>query len=295
MPHSKLALAIAIAAACLPAAAQVIPPAPDYSWLFDDGSGTTAGALTGGADGELLGGAAFAADTPFAYTGNDSIVFDGDDDEVTVPALATALNGETALSLSMWIRADAIGVDRGFWEADANGDQDRFGLRYDDVGFNGGGDDVIKASVSIGADPADDENEQYESAELVQTTAWQHVCFTYEDGTGFKLYIDGVPDVPTDAMDNSTGALHDMDRFLIGTGPKAHWAGRIDEVAVWTDALTADNVEWLAANSIRTLPGPSTLALLGCGLALLSRGRRGGRAGSRREPDISALQKGDDK
>jgi hypothetical protein len=259
----------------LPAgAAQVAPAAPDYSWLFDEGAGTTAGAWTGVADGDLLGGAAFDVDTPLAYTGNYSIVFDGNDDEVAVPALATALNGESALSLSMWIRADSTGVDRGFWEADANADKDRFGLRYDAEGYNEGGINVIKASVNIGGDATDDTGEQYESGENVQTTGWQHICFTYADGVGFKLYIDGVLDVPTDAMDNSTGTFHDMDRFLIGTGPKAHWAGRIDEVAVWTDALAADNVEWLAANSIRTIPEPATMLLLAAGAVSLFRRRR---------------------
>jgi hypothetical protein len=276
-----LAVAVVIAAACGLCQGGVAPPMPDNSWLLDDAAGATATAFTGSANGALRNGAAFDSDTPFSYAGNFCVLFDGDDDDVTVGDLATAFNGESAFSLSMWIRARDIGggdppagIDRGFWEADANGDEDRFGLRYDEAGFSGKGDNVIKVGINIGGGNANDADEQYESAEGVQTTDWQHVAFVYEDGVGFKLYIDGVLDVPTAGMSNTTGALSDMDRFVIGDGPKANWDGRIDEVAVWRAALAAENVEWLSGHSLADIPEPATAALLLPGGALCALRRR---------------------
>ncbi|SVD66873.1 uncharacterized protein METZ01_LOCUS419727, partial [marine metagenome] len=47
--------------------------------------------------------------------------------------------------------------------------------------------------------------------------------------------------------------LEMMDRFVLGDGAKASWDGLIDEVAVWTSTLTAENAVWLAKNSIAWL------------------------------------------
>ena len=51
-------------------------------------------------------------------------------------------------------------------------------------------------------------------------------------------------------------------RQVLGDGAKAYWDGLIDEVAVWTATLTADEAAWLAKNSIAGLGaggGGSTL------------------------------------
>ncbi|MCS5703233.1 MAG: LamG domain-containing protein, partial [Acidobacteria bacterium] len=94
------------------------------------------------------------------------------------------------------------------------------------------------------------------------TTEWQHIVMTWEDGVGFNLYIDGVLDEPTLAMQNTVGTTALMDRFVLGDGAKAYWDGLIDEVAVWKATLTADEAAWLAENSIAGLGaggGGSTL------------------------------------
>ena len=68
-----------------------------------------------------------------------------------------------------------------------------------------------------------------------------------------NLYIDGELDEPTLAMQTTGGTLSDMDRFVLGDGAKGYWDGYIDEVAVWTSTLTAENAAWLAKNSIASL------------------------------------------
>ena len=86
-----------------------------------------------------------------------------------------------------------------------------------------------------------------------------------------------VLDVPT--QDETAGQAGDVAgqlSFVIGDGSKTGWQGRIDEFAVWDGALVADEVEWLAANGLASLPvpEPASSGLVLLGLALLARTRR---------------------
>ncbi|SVE57098.1 uncharacterized protein METZ01_LOCUS509952 [marine metagenome] len=158
-------------------------------------------------------------------------------------------------SLSMWIKANATGIDKGFWEAVDSGGGDLWGLRYDSTGASAGGSNVIKLGISTSESGGNTNRgeDQQESHEGTQTTEWQHIVMTWEDGVGFNLYIDGELDVPTLAMENTAGTLALMDRFVLGDGAKGYWDGHIDEVAVWASTLTAENAAWLAKNSIASL------------------------------------------
>ena len=72
----RMGLCVAIVAAiCQTALAETMPGHPDYSWLFDEGSGVKAAAHSGGHDhdGTLATGAAWSTDTPFHYAGDYSL------------------------------------------------------------------------------------------------------------------------------------------------------------------------------------------------------------------------------
>lgn len=231
------------------------PPDPSNAWLFNEGSGDSVSDEYGTANGTLENGPTWDTDSPFPGD-SGSLIFDGTDDQVVMPDLATAYNGLEKITMSFWIKSDAVGVDRGFWEAVDSQGNDAWGLRYDSAGASAGGSNVIKLGLSfdtsggntnLGAD-------QQESMSGVQTTDWQHIAYTWESGVGFTLYIDGVPDSPTLPMVTTTGALAEMDRFTLGDGSKAYWQGRIGEVAVWAgEALEASEIEWLAQNSLADL------------------------------------------
>ena len=215
------------------------PPAPDNGWVFSDQDGETAAPTFGEAAGTLSGGVKWATDDPFGDGG--SVSFDGSNGVVTMEDVAEAFNGESQFTLSLWIRSNGVSQDRGFWEAVDSGGADAWGLRYDITGATAGGSNVFKVGITTSESNGNvnRNEEQQESHEGAQTTEWQHVAFTWDDGAGFKLYIDGVLDEPTSAMQTTAGTLDRMDRFVIGDGPKAYWDGLIDEVAVWRAVLTA--------------------------------------------------------
>lgn len=239
-------------------AALIMPSTPVNSWLFDEGTGTTANAQFGAVNGSLDNGATWSSDTPFGS--GSSVLYDGIDAEVNMGALT--YNGATNWTIAMWIRADAIPYDEGFWEAVDNGNGDTWGLRYDAAGANSGRNQVIKTGVQL----APSGGVQIESAANVQTTQWQHIALTFDGSLGsdnIKLYIDGVQDAFTGTGGTS---LTSMLFFRLGQGAKGNWDGKIDEVGVWTETLSADNVAWLNQNSLAAIPEPSTLALSALGL-----------------------------
>ena len=237
------------------------PPVPDHGWVFSEQAGETAGPAFGGAAGTLSGGVEWSTEDPLG--GGGSVSFDGVDGTVVMEDLAEAFNDLSNFSLSLWIKANDTGIDRGFWEAVDSGGGDLWGLRYDSTGATAGGSDVIKLGITTSESGGNTNlgGDQQESHEGTQTTEWQHIVMTWEDGEGFNLYIDGELDEPTLAMVSTGGTTALMDRFVLGDGAKAYWDGLIDEVAVWKSTLTADNAAWLAENSIAGLGvgGGSTL------------------------------------
>ena len=238
------------------------PPAPDNGWIFSEQDGETAGPTFGDAGGTLSGGVEWDGEDPFGAGG--SVSFDGSDGTVVMEDLAEAFNDLSNFSLSIWIKANDTGIDRGFWEAVDSGGGDLWGLRYDSTGATAGGSNVIKLGITTSESGGNTNSgaDQQESHEGTQTTEWQHILMTWEDGEGFNLYIDGELDEPTLAMVTTGGTTALMDRFVLGDGAKAYWDGYIDEVAVWTSTLTADNAAWLAENSIASLGGGGGDSLL---------------------------------
>jgi hypothetical protein len=273
-------------APCVGLAAPLEPTAPDWAWIFDDGSGGVATALFGGEDGTLMdgkqtpfAGPTWDTDTPFAYAGNYSLYFDGVNDYVDMPGLDQALEGVSAFSLSAWIRADQVDHDLAFWSGRQPNAADQFKIRYDDEGSLNGNptQDLIKVGLTIDDGSLVDSYE-YESSGGYQTTDWQHIVMTWESGAGLQLYVDGVLDIPSEQnIAGITGVLANQKRFIVGDGSKDPWQGRIDEVGVWKSSLSAENVAWLQMNSmmkIKKVPEPGSGGLAALGLLGIAFWRR---------------------
>lgn len=295
--HTSLLLLI-VFTLCASLNAQTVPTQPDHSWLFDDGSGTTATANTGGVDGSLGANVSFSTTTFDGGSGN-SLDFSGttgsennfnSGDIVDFSALDNAFNGNGELSMSFWIKADSTGADQAWFsmskDSNKNGggsEEDRFDLRYDSAVFNGSNNNTITASFGSDAETNPDDHVFY-GADGHQTTNWQHVAFTFNGsssvGDRYKLYVDGVQDTNPDSIstmneDPSTvgvgSMVADQVRFMLGEGAKDPWKGFIDESALWESELTSSEVQWLAdsSNNLTAIPEPSAYAAL---LSLVSFG-----------------------
>jgi len=156
------------------------------------------------------------------FDGSGSIIKDAD---------ATYLNGLTAFTVSAWVRSEKTNVDDGFLNGVEPDGQDRYlGIRYDKKGASGKGSNLIKAGVTVNSN-----EEQIESAQNTQTTSWQHIAFCWSSGGQLALYINGEKTVPT-YVDSATGAVEDIQDFIIGKGAKDQgakgWDGLVDEVRI---------------------------------------------------------------
>ncbi|NQV38737.1 MAG: DUF2341 domain-containing protein [Candidatus Marinimicrobia bacterium] len=164
--------------------------------------------------------------------------FTGDGDYLLDDDAELYLLGQSAFTISMWIKADIIGTDKGLFYGDPPDGRDRrFGMRYDAAGGHGGTNLFYCINRLSGG------SMRYESASNVQTTNWQHVVFSWTDGSIMKLYFDGVLDTP-DWTRSRTGTTSRITQLLIGQGsmdgPTSSWDGLMDEIRIDATELSAD-------------------------------------------------------
>lgn len=113
------------------------------------------------------------------------------------------------------------------------------------------------------------------------TDTWTNIIATWGDGK-LDLYIDGAKVIDNLSF-NFRGDLYVRNfgfGFMnnTGAGPDQPAPALYDELSIWNKRLAADEVSWLAGNSLNALfnpmPEPSSAALLAMGLMWLARFRR---------------------
>lgn len=84
-----------------------------------------------------------------------------------------------------------------------------------------------------------------EGSHNVADGTWHHVVGTY-DGSNIRLYVNGSQDGSTVAH-SAAIRYTASNRFCIGTRELEdnHWTGQVDEVGVWSRALTAGEITTL--------------------------------------------------
>jgi len=179
--------------------------------------------------------------------------FDGNGDDLEDLNGAYYLNGLSAISISMWVKSDVLGTDKGLiYGEDPDGLDRRLMIRQDAAGEKGGGTNVYRTSLLLGVN----NKQRHESSNGSATTAWQYLTMTFTDGTDTKFYIDGVLDTPS-WFNTRSGATGSSTKLLIGKGSKdgatSSWDGLIGEVRVSNVELSAD---WIATEYANmTAPG----------------------------------------
>jgi hypothetical protein len=93
-----------------------------------------------------------------------------------------------------------------------------------------------------------------ESEKPVQPDRWHHVFFTYDGSRvadGIKLYIDGRPVETNVLLDDLNQSFESKEplRIAAGNGPEHRFRGAIDDVRIYDDALSAEDVELVATST----------------------------------------------
>ncbi len=227
----------------------IIPVEPDGAgllwWAFDEGSGTVATDSSGSGHDGVISGPEWTA--PGAL-GGSALYFDGTGGIVEDDDAEDYLNGLEAITMAMWVKADAIPTDKGFIIAAPPAGADSFcTVRYDAAGATAGGTAVLKIGLtSTGGE------QQLESSNNLQTTEWQHVAVTWSSGQPITLYADGIEDTPTDNYAGMVGTISGCNTLIVGQGGKdagASWAGMIDEVRIYDRVLSVGEILWLAGQT----------------------------------------------
>ncbi|MEW6057878.1 MAG: DUF2341 domain-containing protein [Bdellovibrionota bacterium] len=192
--------------------------------------------------------ATMASDDQVAGQAGGSLKFDGAGDELNDDDGEFYVNGVNAFTLSVWVKSNITGTDKGIISAKTpNGSDDVLSLRYDVDGASGGGSNVIKAGITVGGG----NTLQLESASGVQTTDWQYIVISRPANGALKIYIDGVLNTPTFNSAARNGGITGATKFLIGKGSKdsavSSWDGRIDEVRF---SNTERSAAWIAADNL---------------------------------------------
>ena len=214
-------------------------------WKFDKGSETIAFDYSGYDHHGAVNGASLE---PYGQIG-EALYFDGTTGDFVVDEDAGAyINGLSAVTVCMWIKADETGTDRGFINSEEPARRDDYGIamRYDKAGYAGGGVNVFKMVVRS-AQPV--KAQRLESSSFVQSTEWQHVAMTWTSGDIVRFYINARENTPSfnDSPNESGCTIIGCSKLIIGKGGEpgaaGAWKGLIDDVHIYNKALTADEIK----------------------------------------------------
>jgi glucose/arabinose dehydrogenase len=190
---------------------------------FDEGAGGTTGDASGRGNAGTIGGASWTAAGRFG----SALSFDGVNDQVTIPD-ASSLDLTTGMTLEAWVNPSAGGGWRTVLLKERAS-----GLAYALYSSSDGG--VPRGYAQVGGD------RDVSGTAALPASTWTHLATSY-DGSMLRMYVNGTQ-VATRAL---TGAIATSTEALKigGNSVWGEWfAGRIDEVRVYTRALSAGEVQ----------------------------------------------------
>jgi tetratricopeptide (TPR) repeat protein len=213
-------------------------------WAFDEGNGNSVGDSSGNNHNGTIHGAEWTC------PGHDGkgycLYFSGSGDYVTDDTAGKYLNDLDGLTITIWIKSNETGTDKGFVYCENPVGSDDRGIRYDATGVKSNSTNLVKISVKSNAGGTMRGRQQLESSSGVQTTEWQHIAMTWTRGEQLKLYINGKLDSPMANSLGLPGTLEGYTKLIIGKGGKdtngSSWDGLIDDVAVFNYPLDEDEI-----------------------------------------------------
>jgi len=194
-------------------------------WSFDNNTTDSVGTLNW----TLEGGASYSTD---AKEGSHSLMLDGTDDHAYQAAVGMLNSAFGAKTVMMWFKADSV-----------NGAQ----VLYDEGGYtNGLGIRVNNGALQAGVVNA---NVGFTASTPFDSPRWTHVAAVFDSGS-LLLYVNGEQQAVTAAtfttVGGHTSAAGIGARRLDGpfgvAGTGDHFAGLIDDVRLYDNAVTADEI-----------------------------------------------------
>lgn len=227
-------------------------------WPLVAGSGTTAADhSTNGNDGTLTNGPTWSYSIPGLLQGTSyALSFDGTNDYVDSGDLSE-LEGATKLTISAWIKCSNLS-NRGSVVSmyHSNSTQRVFLL---DVN-SGGSIRLLKYADNSGSNYYGETTDEtgFDDGE------WHHIVGVWDGGSGTSsIYVDGSKRSTTPFTNGSGGgsSIHSNSANLyigaaqsVSTAPDFLFNGIIDQVFVWSEALTIDQIQGLYYNGNKFHP-----------------------------------------
>ncbi|HYC56545.1 MAG TPA: LamG-like jellyroll fold domain-containing protein [Candidatus Binatia bacterium] len=222
-------------------------------WSFDEESGTVADNSAGSFDGTLQGGAAFA---PGQGIAGGAVSLDAATNGLVNMGDHYGFSGFDAFSMQAWVKntmtagslvisRHVAGIMKGYF-----------------VALNDAGDGAGAPQGSFHLYQSDVPNQH--SGDLdINDGEWHQIVATRSQATGVRLYVDGVRVPGPDSSGTiksiaSTPAPFLVGGYQLGMNLTGSYTGLVDEVRIWTHALTDEEVAWFFAN-------PTAIALPVCG------------------------------
>jgi hypothetical protein len=216
-------------------------------WKFDEGNGTIAYDSAGSNNGTIYG-ATWAAGKI-----GGGMSFDGVNDYINVPDNpALRFTQNSSFTLCSWINpisAADQGIILGKWQT--SGSYDLFTYNMDwwfsskSIGFGISQSGI--AYVEMGA-PAD----------AAPAGIWSHVACVYDNGN-MKIYINGELEAsgyfPYETGTNTANKDLGIGAGLIGSGIERYFGGTLDDIRIYSRALSAEEIQQLYEGTTPTLTG----------------------------------------
>jgi hypothetical protein len=238
----------------------IMPPDPVHSWLFDNGSGSTATAHRGGINGTLNGSVSWNTSVPIGYTGNHSIDLPnavGSNVNFGTNVVPHQDDAWPDFTVSVWFKPTTadIGVIVSDFELSDPDPPVPLGSRGDFyVRYRGDTTGVVDFSWWIDQNIA---TRSVTSTTPALFNQWNHVVITSDDnGSIINMVLNGESTGPGQ---NNQFLWEQSGPFTVGELAGLYpFGGQVDELALWDSVLVPESLDWLRQNSLSTFPALPT-------------------------------------